>query len=118
MNTELNKAIVDALENVKGQKIAELDVTELSDIMDHLIIVNGTSNRHVKSLANNVVEELKPLGHRPIGVEGMDSGEWVLVDYGDTVVHVMLPEMREFYELEKLWSKVPAHRQDGPASDA
>lgn len=118
MSTELNQLIINALENVKGQKIAELDVTELSDIMDHLIIVNGTSNRHVKSLANNVVEELKPRGHRPIGVEGMDSGEWVLVDYGDTVVHVMLPEMREFYELEKLWSKVPSHRQGAPASDS
>lgn len=113
MSTELNQSIVNALENVKGQKIAKLDVTELSDVMDFLIIVNGTSNRHVKSLANNVVEELKQQGHQPIGVEGMESGEWVLVDYGDTVVHVMLPEMRDFYELEKLWSKVPSHRQDG-----
>lgn len=118
MSTELNQLIRNALEDVKGQKIAELDVTELSDIMDCLIIVNGTSNRHVKSLANNVVDESKKAGHRPIGIEGMESGEWVLVDFGDTVVHVMLPETREFYELEKLWSKVPAHRQDSSPSSS
>lgn len=112
MNLELNKLIVDALEDLKGQKIVELDVRQMTDIMDHLIIVNGTSNRHVKSLANNVIEELKSAGHRPIGVEGFEAGEWVLVDYGDTVVHVMLEATRDFYELEKLWSKVPAHRAD------
>ena len=114
MTTELNKAIVDALEDLKGQKIVELDVSELSDVMDHLIIVNGTSNRHVKALANNVVEELKAKGFKPLGVEGLDSGEWVLVDFGDTVLHSMLPATRDFYELEKLWSKVPSHRQSDP----
>lgn len=112
MSAELNKLIIDALEDLKGQKIVELDVTQLTDVMDHLIIVNGTSNRHVKSLANNVIEELKTSGHRPIGIEGLDVGEWVLVDYGDTVVHVMLQATRDFYELEKLWSKVPAHRSE------
>jgi iojap-like ribosome-associated protein len=112
MSAELNKLIIDALDDLKGQKIVELDVTQLTDVMDHLIIVNGTSNRHVKSLANNVIEELKTAGHRPIGVEGLDVGEWVLVDYGDTVVHVMLQATRDFYELEKLWSKVPAHRSE------
>ena len=113
--TELNKLIIDALEDLKGQKIVALDVTQLTDVMDHLIIVNGTSNRHVKSLANNVIEELKTAGHRPIGIEGFEAGEWVLVDYGDTVVHVMLQATRDFYELEKLWSKVPAHRiEDRP----
>ncbi len=110
MSNDLNQHIVEALENLKGQKIIELDVTELSDVMDHLIIVNGTSSRHVKSLANNVVEELKPKGYRPMGVEGLEEGEWVLVDYGDTVVHVMQEQAREFYELEKLWSKVPSNR--------
>jgi ribosome-associated protein len=116
MTTDLNKLIVTALDNVKGQKVTKLDVTELSDIMDFLIIANGTSNRHVKSLANSVVEDLKEAGIRPIGIEGMETGEWVLVDYGDTVVHVMLPEIRDFYELEKLWSKMPVHRQDKSAS--
>lgn len=110
MTIELNKLIIDALENLKGQKIVELDVSQLTDVMDHLIIANGTSNRHVKSLASNVVEELKAAGHRPLGIEGLDVGEWVLVDFGDTVVHVMLQATRDFYELEKLWSKVPATR--------
>lgn len=112
MSVELNKLIIDALEDLKGQKIVELDVSPLTDVMDHLIIVNGTSNRHVKSLANNVIEELKEAGHRPLGIEGYETGEWVLVDYGDTVVHVMLQATRDFYELEKLWSKVPAHRTE------
>lgn len=113
MSTELNSYIVEALEDLKGQKLTHLNVTALTDVMDHLIIVTGTSNRHVKSLASNVVEELKGKGIRPIGVEGLEGGEWVLVDYGDTVVHIMLSATRDFYELEKLWSKVPAHRGDG-----
>lgn len=112
MSAELNKLIIEALENLKGQKIVELDVSSLTDVMDHLIIANGTSSRHVKSLANNVIEELKEKGHRPMGLEGYEDGEWVLVDYGDTVVHVMLEATRDFYELEKLWSKVPAHRAE------
>jgi len=102
--------------SLKAQKVVELNVKELSDVMDYLIIANGTSSRHVKSLASNVVEELKPKGYRPLGMEGMTDGEWVLVDYGDTVVHVMMPEAREFYELEKLWSKVPANRDADSAS--
>lgn len=110
MTTELNKHILEALDDLKGQKIVELNVTELSDVMDYLIIANGTSSRHVKSLANNVVEDLKEKGFRPLGVEGMEGGEWVLVDFGDTVVHVMQPDARDFYELEKLWSKVPSNR--------
>ena len=112
MTLELNKRIIEALEDLKGQKIVELEVSQLTDVMDHLIIANGTSNRHVKALANNVIEELKTAGHRPLGIEGFDAGEWVLVDYGDTVVHVMLQAARDFYELEKLWSKVPAHRTE------
>lgn len=110
MTTELNQQIHAALEDIKAQKIVELDVRQLTDVTDFLIIANGTSSRHVKSVANNVVEELKSKDIRPLGVEGLDVGEWVLVDYGDTVVHVMLPTTRDFYELEKLWSKVPANR--------
>lgn len=117
MTTELNQHITEALEDLKGQKIIELDVREMSDVTDYLIIANGTSNRHVKSLASNVVEDLKPKGFRPLGVEGMESGEWVLVDFGDTVVHVMLPATRDFYELEKLWSKVPANRESSDFGD-
>ncbi len=84
-----------------------LDVTALTDVMDCLVIASGTSNRHVKALADNVVTEAKKQGIRPIGMEGEDAGEWVLVDYGDVVVHVMLPATRDLYDLERLWS-VPA----------
>lgn len=112
MSTEISQMAVAALEDLKGKDIVCLDVTELSDVMDTLVIASGTSNRHVKSLANNVVEEGKDRGARPIGVEGMESGEWVLVDFGDTVVHVMMPSTRDFYDLEKLWSTKPGSRSD------
>lgn len=111
MSAELQALIQSSLEETKGQEIKILDVTELSDVMDTLVIVTGTSNRHVKSLANNAIEESKKAGHRPIGVEGMDAGEWVLVDYGDIVLHVMQRVTRDFYELEKLWSTEPASRR-------
>lgn len=110
MTNSLNEQIVEALDDLKAQKVVQLDVREMTDVTDYLIIANGTSNRHVKSLANNVVEELKKADHRPLGVEGMEAGEWVLVDYADVVVHLMLPAIRDFYELEKLWSKVSANR--------
>jgi ribosome-associated protein len=112
MSTELNKVIIDALEEVKGKDIVSLDVHELTDVMDTLLIASGTSNRHVKSLAANVVDEAKERGFRPIGVEGMEAAEWVLVDFGDTVLHVMLPATRNFYDLEKLWSMEPRSRAE------
>jgi len=108
--SDLNHAIITALENLKGQNIVTLDVHELSDVMDTLIIASGTSNRHSRSLAENLVEETKKAGFRALGVEGLDSGDWVLVDFGDTVVHVMQQETRDYYELEKLWSMKPASR--------
>lgn len=111
MTDQTQKIALEALEDLKGEDILTLDVTGLSDVMDYMIIATGSSNRHVKSLANNVVEEGKAKGYRPIGVEGMTEGEWVLVDYGDTVVHVMQRTTREFYELEKLWSTEPATRK-------
>ncbi len=113
----LIKTIEDALDDLKGKDVQVMDVTTLSDVMDTLVIVTGTSNRHVKSLASNVVEEAKTRGDRPIGVEGMESGEWVLVDFGDTVVHVMLETTRAFYELEKLWSTEPSTRHKSGEHD-
>lgn len=110
MSKDLNAIILEAMEDVKAKDIISLDVTGLSDVTDRLVIASGTSNRHVKSVANNVVVEAKINGFQPLGVEGMETGEWVLVDFGDTVVHVMQPATRSFYELEKLWSIPPANR--------
>ena len=107
MSEQLKKIIVDALEDIKAQDIVTIDVSELTDVMDTLIVASGTSNRQVKALANNVMDESKKQGFRPLGVEGTDTAEWVLVDFGDIVVHVMLPATREFYDLEKLWSIRP-----------
>jgi len=107
-----NDLVKKALDDLKGLDTQVLDVTQMSEVMDTLVIVTGTSNRHVKSLASNVIDEMKKRDSRPIGVEGMDTGEWVLVDFGDIVIHVMLKTAREFYDLEKLWSTPPASRKN------
>ena len=101
----LKELVMEALEDLKAQNPVILDVTELTDMMDYLVIASGTSNRHVKSLASNVSMEAKKRGMMPLGVEGEDAGEWVLVDFGDVVIHVMLPATRDFYDLERLWVK-------------
>jgi len=106
MSTSLKDIVVDALEDIKGHNIAVLDVSELTDIMDTLVVASGTSSRQVKALADNVIEKCKKAGFPPIGTEG-EGSDWVLVDLGDLVVHIMLPETRTFYELEKLWSVRP-----------
>ncbi len=99
----LKSLVVESLDDLKAVNTVTLDVTSLTDVMDYLVITSGTSNRHVKSLADNVCMEAKKQGMRPLGVEGEDAGEWVLVDFGDVVVHVMLPATRDFYDLERLW---------------
>jgi ribosome-associated protein len=106
MNTEeLKKIVVDALEDRKGVDIKVLDVRGKSSVTDILVIAAGNSTRQVKALADNVVEKAKEHGMRPLGVEGERESNWVLVDLGDVVVHVMLPETRDFYNLEKLWGE-------------
>jgi len=99
----LKQMVVESLDDLKAVNTVTLDVTGLTDVMDYLVITSGTSNRHVKSLADNVCMEAKKQGMRPLGVEGEHAGEWVLVDFGDVVVHVMLPATRDFYDLERLW---------------
>ena len=93
-----------ALDDLKAVEPVVLDVRELSSVMDWLIVASGTSSRHVKSLSDSVIMKAKEQGVRPIGVEGERVGEWVLVDFGDVVVHVMQPAARSFYDLERLWS--------------
>lgn len=110
MSQNVQALVEDALDDLKAKDVVVLDVQEYTDVMDTLVIATGTSNRHVKSLASNVVEDAKKKGIPALGVEGLAEGEWVLVDYGDLVLHVMLQSTRDFYELEKLWSMEPASR--------
>lgn len=100
---ELVKLAIAALEEIKAQDITTIDVRGKTSITDFMLIASGTSSRHVKSLVDNVLEKVKEQGVRPIGTEGMDTGEWALLDLGDIVVHVMLPTARQFYDLERLW---------------
>jgi ribosome-associated protein len=100
---DLVKLATAALEEIKAQDITTIDVRGKTSITDFMLIASGTSSRHVKSLIDNVLEKVKEQGVRPIGTEGMDTGEWALLDLGDIVVHVMLPTARQFYDLERLW---------------
>jgi ribosome-associated protein len=105
---QLAQLVETALADIKAQDVQVLDVRKLTSIMDVMIIASGTSDRHVRSIADKVIEAAKDKGVRPIGVEGADGGEWVLVDLGDVVVHVMQRRVRELYQLEKLWELRPA----------
>jgi len=100
----LRQLILTAIDDMKGENVLELDVIGKTSVTDKMIIVSGTSSRHVKSIASNIAAEAKKVGNKPLGMEGEDQGEWVLVDLGDIVVHVMQPQVRQFYDLEKLWS--------------
>ncbi|MDE2136861.1 MAG: ribosome silencing factor [Gammaproteobacteria bacterium] len=110
----LQQAVTTALEDMKAANVKVLDVRGLTDIADTMVIASGTSDRHVRSIADRVVEKAKAIGRRPIGTEGERDGEWVLVDLQDLIGHVMLPRVREFYGLEHLWengaAEVPAAR--------
>ncbi|PJK07929.1 ribosome silencing factor [Lysobacteraceae bacterium NML95-0200] len=100
----LLKTAHDAVENLKAQDVVALDVRGKSSVCDHMVICSGTSTRHVKAIADEVVRFAKQLNYQPLGVEGEQEAEWVLVDLGDVLVHVMLPRVREFYALERLWT--------------
>ena len=109
MNSEeLSDLIVGALEDVKAQDIVKLNVRKMTTVTDYMIVASGTSSRHVKALANAVADKTREAGHKPAGIEGAEGSEWVLLDLQDALVHIMLPRVREFYNLEKLWSLTPS----------
>ena len=117
MNAEQLSTLVNAaLADLKAQNVVALDVAGMTSIADRIIVASGTSSRHVKSLADSVIERAKEAGVKPLGVEGDATAEWVLVDLGDVIVHVMTPATRQYYDLERLWSVTPktaAPKQDG-----
>jgi ribosome-associated protein len=108
---ELKQLAIDALEDLKAEDLVVLDVADKTTVTDWLIIASGSSSRHVKSIANNVIAEAKKIGIQPVGAEGENEGEWVLVDLGDVIVHVMQRQIREYYDLESLWSMDIINRQ-------
>ena len=108
---KLQKIVVSALEDIKGKDIEVLNTTKLTSMFDRVVIATGDSNRQVKALARNVQEKVREAGAEVISVEGEEAGEWVLVDLGDIVVHVMQASVRQYYNLEELWQATPAQRR-------
>ena len=100
----LLKLALAAVDDIKAVDVVDIDVRGRSSVCDFMVIASGTSSRHVKSIADEVVKRAKSIGCQPVGVEGEREAEWVLVDLGDVVIHVMLPRVREFYALERLWT--------------
>jgi len=113
---EIKQKVIEAIEDVKGQDIRVLDIADISNFADYMVVVSGTSDTHVKALAREASDSLRKQGIKPLNEDGADVGEWVLVDFGDVVLHVMRPEVREYYDLEKLWDEdvrkmVEQHRE-------
>jgi ribosome-associated protein len=115
---KLQRVVVDALEDVKAQDIKVYNTTGLTDLFDRVVIASGTSNRQTRALASRVSEKVKEHGGTVISVEGEDTGEWVLVDLGDVVVHVMQPAIRAYYNLEELWGAKPVRMKLGAPAAA
>ncbi|BBT14836.1 ribosome silencing factor [Pseudomonas sp. 1D4] len=113
-NEELVKIALAALEDMKAQDITTIDVRGKTSVTDFMVIASGSSSRHVKSLAENVLEKVKENGVRALGSEGLDGGEWALLDLGDVVVHVMQVATRQFYDLERLWQGAEQSRAQHP----
>jgi ribosome-associated protein len=114
---ELRDLVVKELEDMKGRDILVIDVRGTTSITDIMVIASGTSDRHVKSLAEAVYFQAKAVGEMPLGMEGANEGEWALVDLNGVVVHVMQPKVRDFYQLERLWS-LNSPETGSQASDA
>lgn len=104
---QLKDIVVNAMDDMKAKEISVLDVRERTSVTEYMVVASGTSNRHVKSIADNVIEDVKKNGLRPLGIEGGAGSDWVLVDLGDIVVHVMMPAAREHYDLERFWIDGP-----------
>jgi len=111
---ELSRLVQSILEDMKAIDIVALDVSHLTSITDAMLIASGRSDRHVRAVAEAVVERCTQAGYKPLGIEGMESGEWVLIDLADVIVHVMMPKTRAFYEIEKLWDI--SHPREEPAN--
>jgi len=108
--------VINALEDIKAHDISVIDIADISDFADYMIVASGTSDTHVKALAREASTQLRTRGVIPLNENGAELGEWVLVDFGDVVLHVMRPEVREYYDLEKLWDEdvralVKQHRE-------
>lgn len=108
-NRRLQRLVIDALEDVKAQDIEVFNTTKLSDLFDRVVVASGTSNRHARALAASVAEKVKHAGGTVVSIEGEETGEWVLVDLGDVVVHIMQPAVRAYYGLEELWGGRPVN---------
>ena len=106
----MKQAVVDALEDIKGYDITVMDVRKLTSMASYMIVANASSSRQTKAMANNVIVKLKELGVEARGTEGEREGEWVLVDLGDIIVHIMLPATRAYYNLEQLWGAAEGNR--------
>lgn len=99
----LKDLVVTAIEDMKGLEIRVLDVRDKTSITDYMIVASGNVDRHVKAIADYVADQARAAGSRPLGMEGANDSEWILLDLGDVIVHIMLPRVRDFYQLEKLW---------------
>ena len=108
---QLQQLVVSSLEDFKANEITMIDVSGQNPLTERLVIASGNSTRHVKSMAENPIVKAKAQGNPPLGVEGQQEGEWVLVDLNDVIVHLMLPQTRAFYNLEKLWEVSTNHRK-------
>jgi len=107
------RAVIDALQDIKGRDIMVYNTASMPSMFERVVIASGDSTRQVKALADHVQEKLSDLGARVYGVEGEANGEWILVDFGDVVVHIMHPATREFYNLEEVWGAKPVHLKSG-----
>jgi ribosome-associated protein len=108
---QLEKLVTTALEDYKALEITTLDIREMTSLADAMVICSATSKRHAQSIAENLIFKAKESNYQPLGIEGLETGEWVLIDLGDIIVHIMLKATRDFYSLEKLWATAESIRK-------